>query len=169
MWTIFKSLSNLLKYHFCYLCCSSFSFLLDHKTCGILNPWPGIEPAPLALEEKSSNETTMRRPGKSRHNFIYILSRCSWFYVRIINLFHIFWWLFFLTQRQSEYCSKINLPEITFTLCPYPALQSKDHTHWFPIFFYIKPEQFSFSIKNGQNLFTFYHWSFLDKSLFCLP
>lgn len=91
------------------------------------------------------------------HNFIYILSRCSWFYVRIINIFHIFWWLFFLTQRQSEYCSKINLPKIAFTLCPYPALQSKDHTHWFPIFFYIKPKQFSFSIKNGQNLFTFYH------------
>ena len=27
-------------------------WLFDHKACGILAPWPGIEPTPPALEDE---------------------------------------------------------------------------------------------------------------------
>ena len=37
-----------------------FIFWLCHAACGILVSWPGIEPAPPALEAQSLNHWTMR-------------------------------------------------------------------------------------------------------------
>ena len=39
-----------------------------HKACGILDPWPGIEPAPLAFEGKV---LTTGLPGKSYIIYIF--------------------------------------------------------------------------------------------------
>ena len=55
-------------------------------------------------------------------------------YIRIIKMglvffFSIFCWLFFLSQSQPEYCSKINLPKITSTSCPYPKHQKVKIKH----------------------------------------
>ena len=48
MWTIFfKSLLNLLQYCFCFM-----FWLFGRETCGVLDPQPGIEPAPSALKVK---------------------------------------------------------------------------------------------------------------------
>ena len=47
MWIIFKVLLNLLQYCFCF----NF-FFFDHKACGILVPWPKIEPIPPALDHQ---------------------------------------------------------------------------------------------------------------------
>ena len=55
-----KSLLNLLQYCFCFYVV--FFFFLDHKTCGILAPWPGIKPAPSALE---GEVLTTGPPGKA--------------------------------------------------------------------------------------------------------
>ena len=45
MWTIFKSLLNLLQYCFCFM-----FWFFGHEAGGILAPTPGIEPTPPALE-----------------------------------------------------------------------------------------------------------------------
>ena len=45
MWTISKSLLNLLQYCFCFMFC-----FFGHEACGILAPWPGIERTLPALE-----------------------------------------------------------------------------------------------------------------------
>ena len=47
MWTILKSLLNLLQYSFYFI----FLFI-GHVVCGILAPWPGMEPAPAAWKGK---------------------------------------------------------------------------------------------------------------------
>ena len=52
-----KSLLNLSQYCFCFM-----FWPFGRKPCGILAPWPGIEPAPPALEGKVS---TTGPPGKS--------------------------------------------------------------------------------------------------------
>ena len=57
MWTIFKkSLLNVLQYCFCFMFC-----FFGHEACGVLAPWPGIEPTPPALEGKV---LTTGPPGK---------------------------------------------------------------------------------------------------------
>ena len=45
MWTVFKSLLNLLPYCFCFMFCLS-----DHKACGILAPQSRLEPTSPPLE-----------------------------------------------------------------------------------------------------------------------
>ena len=53
-------------------------WFFGHKTCGILAPWPGIEPAPPALEGEA---LTTEPSGKSCQMFsMYILSNmtCDW-------------------------------------------------------------------------------------------
>ena len=45
MWTILKSLLNLLQYSFCFV-----FWFLGHEACGVLAPWPGIETSPPTLE-----------------------------------------------------------------------------------------------------------------------
>ena len=52
-----KSLLNFLQYCFCFMFCFG-----GHETCGILAPWPGIKPAPDALE---GEVLTTGLPGKS--------------------------------------------------------------------------------------------------------
>ena len=52
-----KSLLNLLQYCFCFM-----FWFFGRWACGILAPWPGIEPAPSALE---SEVLTTGPPGKS--------------------------------------------------------------------------------------------------------
>ena len=37
-----------------------FVFWLHHVACGILAPWPGIEPMPPAVEERSPNHWTAK-------------------------------------------------------------------------------------------------------------
>ena len=60
MWTIFFFLS---LYWICYSIASVLCFLvLGHLVCGILAPWPGIEPAPPAVE---GEVLTTGLPGKS--------------------------------------------------------------------------------------------------------
>ena len=50
-------------YWICYSISSVFMFsFLDHETCGILAPWPGIKPAPSALE---GEVLTTGPPGKA--------------------------------------------------------------------------------------------------------
>ena len=57
MWTIFfKSLLSLLQHCFCFL---YFGFF-GHEACGILAPWPGIEPTPPALEVWNLNHWVAR-------------------------------------------------------------------------------------------------------------
>ena len=55
MWTIFKSLLNLLQYCFCF----------GSDACGTLAPQPGIQPIPPALEVKVNHWKTTGKPGKS--------------------------------------------------------------------------------------------------------
>ena len=55
-----KTLLNLLQYYFC------FGFF-GPKACGIIVPWPGIEPAPPTLITQSLNHKTT---GKSLHAYI---------------------------------------------------------------------------------------------------
>ena len=50
-----KSLLNLLQYCFCFM-----FWFFGQEACGILAPWPGIEPLPPALEGKV---LTMNRQG----------------------------------------------------------------------------------------------------------
>ena len=45
MWTIIKSLSNLLQYCFCFM-----FWFFGPKACGILAPQPGIKPSPPAFK-----------------------------------------------------------------------------------------------------------------------
>ena len=67
MWTILKSLLNLLQYCFCFM----FWFFV-HEACGILAPQPGIEPTPAALE---GEVLTTVPPGKSLRRRYYPISR----------------------------------------------------------------------------------------------
>ena len=52
-----KSLQNLLQYCFCFM-----FWVFGCEACGILAPWPGIKPAPPALEDEVS---TAGPPGES--------------------------------------------------------------------------------------------------------
>ena len=61
MWTVFKSLLNLLPYCFCFMFCLS-----DHKSCGILAPQSRLELTSPALE---GQVLTTGLPGTS-HLFI---------------------------------------------------------------------------------------------------
>ena len=45
-----KSLLSLLQYCFCFM-----FWFFSHEACGILAPWPGIEPVPPALEGEVLN------------------------------------------------------------------------------------------------------------------
>ena len=59
MWTIFKVFIDFVRILFLFF----FMFwFFSHKAYGILAPWPGIEPEPLALEGKV---LTTGLPGKS--------------------------------------------------------------------------------------------------------
>ena len=57
MWTILKSLLNLLQYCFCFM-----FWVLGPEGCGVLAPRPVIEPAHLVLE---GEVLTPGLPGKS--------------------------------------------------------------------------------------------------------
>ena len=57
-----KSLLNLLEYCFCFM-----FWFSNRKAYGILAPWPGIEPTPLASEDEV---LTTGLPGKS-HSLIF--------------------------------------------------------------------------------------------------
>ena len=57
MWTILKSLLNLLQYCFCFM-----FWFFGHEACGISAPQPGIEPTPPTLQGKVF---TTGPPGKS--------------------------------------------------------------------------------------------------------
>jgi len=59
MWTILKSLLNLLQYCFCFMFCFVF---FQTQACEILAPQPGIE---LALPALESEVLTTEPPGKS--------------------------------------------------------------------------------------------------------
>ena len=50
-----KSLQNLLQYCFCFM-----FWVFGCEACGILAPWPGIKPAPPALEDEVSTCWTTR-------------------------------------------------------------------------------------------------------------
>ena len=62
MWTILKTLLNLLQYYFYFM-----FWFIGQKASGILASWPGIEPTPHASEGEVS---TTRLPGKSLYVFI---------------------------------------------------------------------------------------------------
>ena len=57
---IYLEVTNFLFYVFCFLILFFFLFF-GREACGILAPWPGIKPAPLALEGKV---LTTGPPGK---------------------------------------------------------------------------------------------------------
>ena len=63
MWTIFS------LYWICYNIASVGFF--DHTPCGILVPWPGIEPIPPALEGEA---LTIGPPGKSLLLLFFLIS-----------------------------------------------------------------------------------------------
>ena len=83
----FKSLLNLLQYCYCFM----FSCFFGCKTCGILAPWPGIEPAPPVLEGKV---LTTGPPGKSLTKVLFFF--LIFFFFLIATLFIYFWlcWVF---------------------------------------------------------------------------
>ena len=62
-----KSLLNLLQYCFWVL------GFFGHEACGILAPWPGIEPAPHTLESKV---LTTELPGKSLLSLFWSIKEC---------------------------------------------------------------------------------------------
>ena len=64
-----KSLLNLLQYYFCFMFC-----LFGPKACGILAPWPGIEPTPPALE---GEVLTTGPPGKPLISCLTALSKIA--------------------------------------------------------------------------------------------
>ena len=86
-----KSLLKLLQYCFCFM----FSFF-SHKACRILSPWPGIEPAPPALE---GEVLTTGLPGKSLQ---FILD--SLFKKRGINIcsFYSIKWILFGNEEAFQ-------------------------------------------------------------------
>ena len=51
MWTIFKVATEFVTILFLFYVLVFWFF--GHKACEVLAPWPGIEPAPSALEGKS--------------------------------------------------------------------------------------------------------------------
>ena len=59
-----------------------------HEACGILAPWPGMEPAPPVLE---GEVWTTGLPGKSRSHFLYFPNSVQWMLIILIleinNLF----------------------------------------------------------------------------------
>ena len=72
MWTIFKSLLNLLQY-----CRCPMFWFFGREACGILAPWPGIKPSPSALE---GEVLTTGPPGKSQGSattlYLYVSDLC---------------------------------------------------------------------------------------------
>ena len=67
-----KSLLNLLQHCFCFML-----WFFGCKTCGILAPWPGIEPAPPALE----GEVLTTGPPEKSLDFFKIKLNIHMFYV----------------------------------------------------------------------------------------
>ena len=67
VWLFFKSWILLLLF---------YVSVFGHKACGILAPWPGTKPMPLALE---GEVLTTRLPGKSH-------TSCSWWYIFVLLL-----------------------------------------------------------------------------------
>ena len=54
----------LIYFHYCFLILHfylQYFFSLHHVACGILVPWPGMEPAPLAVKVQSLNHWTTRQ------------------------------------------------------------------------------------------------------------
>ena len=68
MWTILKSLLNVLQYCFCLL-----FWFFGREVCGVLAVWPGIEPEPHALKDEV---LTTGLPGKP-HFVAYFLPNSS--------------------------------------------------------------------------------------------
>ena len=54
MWTIFKVFIEFVTILFLFYVC----FLFGCEALGILDPWPGIEPVPAALEAQNLNHWT---------------------------------------------------------------------------------------------------------------
>ena len=50
MWTIFKVFIEFVIILFLFYVLGSFFFFFGQKACGILVPWPGIEPTTPAME-----------------------------------------------------------------------------------------------------------------------
>ena len=55
---------TIIKYLFMYLCIYLFLFF-GHTACGILVPWPGIEPVPPVVEVQSLNYWAAREVPKN--------------------------------------------------------------------------------------------------------
>ena len=69
MWTVFLSL-----YWVCYKYCFCFSFwFFGLEACGILSPWPRIQPAPSALEGEVLHHWTTREVPQSWIQNLWIL------------------------------------------------------------------------------------------------
>ena len=68
-------------YSICYNIASVFMFwFFGWEACGILAPWPGIKPAPPALEVQSLNHQTTREVPKIHWIFVsmnYLLKQAS--------------------------------------------------------------------------------------------
>ena len=88
-----KSLWNLLQYCFCFM-----FWFSGHEACGVLAPWPGIEPLPPALE---GEVLTTEPPEKSLELSI------EWIFISPIFTLSTFWQVvlssrllcWFLTRR----------------------------------------------------------------------
>ena len=52
-----------------------FIWFFDHKVCGILVPWSGIEPVPHAVEAQSLNDWTTGRPNQHHLTNNFVSSR----------------------------------------------------------------------------------------------
>ena len=74
----FKSLLNFLQYCFCFM-----FWFFGREACGTLVPWPGIKPAPPALE---GEVLTTGLPGKSQHLLFLI-------FLIIVILISVRWYL----------------------------------------------------------------------------
>ena len=77
MWTLFKSLLNLLQYCFCFI-----FWFLGQKACGILASWPGIETPCIgrqSLNHRTAREfpfygLSIRKTGQSVTWFYYLVN-----------------------------------------------------------------------------------------------
>ena len=84
MWTIFKIFNEFVTILFLFY----ILFFYEREACGILAPWPGIEPAPRALEVEV---LTTGPPGKSLDYFLCYLWLQPLFLIKTaLNFMHFF-------------------------------------------------------------------------------
>ena len=167
-------------YWICYNVASVFMiWIFDLEVHGILGPWPGIEPSPLALESEVS---TTGPPGKSQHR---TLNSCIEICCHPENILDLFLSQGFhapafltgdFTVEKMLHSATQGLEETCFTLRH--SSPRKGSGAVFPLLLSLSSSSLSFHISGKKKVFSkhFLHqiftcltWSFQDLLQFSLP